>query len=144
MYWWSSAAQRQDISLHSLLHCSSKPVSSMWIRSHGLLHRSLTVCSLSELETNCGIRAMYNLKAMDLLSCFQKAPSLLSPLLSMNYSVEVCKKPFWIYALSLASGRKQGACSSSSTRSNIIPWFLLLLWNEVVILIQKKAVLLGW
>lgn len=69
---------------------------------------------------------MYNLKAMDLLSCFQKAPSLLSPLLSMNYSVEVCKKPFfWMYALSLATGRIQGACSSSSTTSNIIPQFLL-------------------
>lgn len=52
----------------------------MWIWSRGLLHRSLTVCSPSELQTNCGIRAIYNLLAMDLFSCFQKSFLLSTPI----------------------------------------------------------------
>lgn len=52
---------------------SSKSFNSMWIWSRGLLYRSLTVCSPSELQTNCGIRAIYNLLAIDLFSCFQKS-----------------------------------------------------------------------
>lgn len=52
----------------------------MWIWSQGLLHRSLTVCSPSELQTNCGIRAIYNLLAMDLFSCFQKSFLLSTPI----------------------------------------------------------------